>query len=302
MIFFHALAVQASDFQAGSSHMVSGISSCNPFRDVAPKKTRDGLALVPLSSGEKVSRGPTQAASISILARQLSESAARAELRDGQLDRRQLGMEAERLLSQILGDIYQAEKVSHNQEVPETDNPELLDRAKKATEYVVRSDQHDRNVVNPFVGLSRELLNLIVYDDKGSYTINERRAAWYGVNNIEARWNRRLMHESDIESALKNGRTPNFYAEVVAHYKSLPLIEQAQYPEDYEAKRLVWIQEDSSLLDRKEPKFLTLFEMLEIMLQRKKRDPAPDAAGSPGIDGAMGNVTAAIASAPADKA
>jgi hypothetical protein len=282
--------------------MIIGISSNNAFNHVAPKRTGDGLALVPLSSGEKVSEGPPQQSSISILARQLGESAARAELRDGQLDRRQLGMEAERLLSQILGDIYQAEKTSHNQEVPETDNPELLDRARKATEYVVRSDQHDRNVVNPFVGLSREQLNLIVYDDKGSYTINERRAAWYGVSNIEARWNRRLMHESDIESAMKNGRTPNFYAEVIAHYKSLPLIEQAQYPEDYEAKRLVWIQEDSSPWDRREPKFLTLFEMLEIMLQHKKRDPSPDAAGSPGIDGAMGNVTAAIASAPADKA
>jgi hypothetical protein len=282
--------------------MISGISSSNPFKNVAPKRTGEDLALVPVPSGEDVSKGLPQASTISILSRQLGESAARAALRDGQLDRLQLGMEAERLLSQILGDIYQAEKVSHNQEVPETDDPALLDRAKKATEYVVRSDLHDRNVINPFVGLSREQLNLIVYDDKGSYTINERRAAWYGVSDIESRWNHRLMHESDIESAMKNGRTPNFYAEVVAHYKSLPLIEQAQYPEDYEAKRLVWFQEDSSPLDKKEPKFLTLFEMLEIMLQRKKRDPAPDNAGSPGIDGAMGNVAAATVSLPADKA
>lgn len=276
-------------------YMISSLLINNASPRRVPTSNEANLQSPSSVKTNQTSRFPTQTLNVSTLARQLGESAARAETRDAQLDRRQLSAEAERLLNQILGDVYQAEKAAHNAQIPETDDVALLDRARQATDYVVRSDRHDRTVNNPFAGLSREQLNLIVYDEEGSYTVNERRAAWYGVSDIEAAWNRKLMYESDIESALNSGRTPNFYAEVVAHYKSLPLIEQAQYPEDYEAKRLVRVQDERNPLQQKEPKFLTLFEMLELMLTRKKLDNAPataESAGIAGIAGAMSKVNA----------
>jgi hypothetical protein len=205
-------------------------------------------------------------------------------------------VEAERLLSQILGDVYQADKASHNTEVPRTIDPDLLDRARQATDYIVRSDKHDRNVKNPFISLSRDQLNLIVYDESGLYTVNERRAAWYGVSDIEAKWNRKLMCDENLESAMNGGRTPMFYAEVMAHYKTLPLIEQVQYPDNYEAKLLVRIDEASNPLKRKEPKFLTLFEMLEIMLKRKKIVSTEKDGRSSGGGSAISNACAVTAS------
>lgn len=232
---------------------------------------------------------------ISTLGRQLGESAARAQTRDAGLDRRELAAEARRLLNQIGGDTYEAQKNLHNAYVPKTDDSDLLERARLATEYVVRRAQQDQSVKNPFAGLSREQLNLIVYDENGSYTVNERRAASYAVSGIETRWREALFRDKGIESATNAGKTPNFYAEIAAHYRSLPLIEQVEYPEDYEAKALADMKGENNPLQQKEPKFLTLFEMLELMLTRKKLDNAPataESAGIAGIAGAMSKVNA----------
>lgn len=103
---------------------------------------------------------------VSILARQLSEAAARAETRNaGTLD-------------SILGDNYFARRAQHDAEVPDTDSQELIARAKQATDFLNGSDS------NPFKGLARDQLNLIAHDDSGSFTINERRAAWEETNNL----------------------------------------------------------------------------------------------------------------------
>jgi len=101
---------------------------------------------------------------VSTLARQLSEAATRAQTRDPSF--RPAGLDL------LTGDKYFASKAQHDAEVPEADAPELLIRAKQATAFLNRSDS------NPFKGLSRDQLNLIAYDDSGSFTLNERRAAW----------------------------------------------------------------------------------------------------------------------------
>ncbi|WP_426117852.1 hypothetical protein [Pseudomonas sp. DSP3-2-2] len=201
---------------------------------------------------------------LSGLSLQLAASAKRAEVRDQTLDRQQLRVEAQRLRHQILGDAYQAQKEIHNSEIPKTTDPDLLERAKQATLHVVHSDRHDRSVKNPFAGLSREHLNFIVYDESGAYTINERRAAWYQVSDIETDWNRGLWGPAEAEKAATGGRKPGFYTEVLNHYKTLPLVEQADYPEDYETRLLANIKEDSDPSTKKPKDFelLTLFEVL----------------------------------------
>ncbi|MFL1387389.1 hypothetical protein ACI77F_06910 [Pseudomonas tritici] len=65
---------------------------------------------------------------VSILARQLSEAATRAETWAGQ-------MSANPLYS-ITGDNYLANKAQHDTETPSTENPELLARARQATGFV----------------------------------------------------------------------------------------------------------------------------------------------------------------------
>lgn len=109
---------------------------------------------------------------VSILARQLSDAATRAQARVGQR-----GTDP---LDPIKGDKYFANKVLHDAETPTTNHPEHLARARQATGFVNGADS------NPFKGLTRDQLNLIAHDEGGDFTINERRAAWEAVQSATA--------------------------------------------------------------------------------------------------------------------
>ncbi|TFF13449.1 hypothetical protein EXW72_01050 [Pseudomonas sp. BCA14] len=106
---------------------------------------------------------------VSALARQLSEAATRTDQKSTDF------------LDLITGESYYASKTVHDAEVPSTNEPELLARARQATGFVNGADN------NPFKGLARDQLELIVRDEGGSFTINERRAAWEEVqSNLSA--------------------------------------------------------------------------------------------------------------------
>ena len=180
-------------------------------------------------TGATTSTGSTGTSStVSNLARQLSEAAVRAETRDTSLSHKELGQKATALLNQITGDSYFANKAQHNAEVPNTDDPELLARAKQATSFVNGSGS------NPFKGMSRDQLALITYDDSGTFTTNERRAAWEEAYSQEEAWRQKAVAKA-MDEYNRTGKLTNFFSEVLEHYKSLPAIEQAQYPEDYAA-------------------------------------------------------------------
>ena len=174
---------------------------------------------------------PSTTQSISTLARQLADSASRAEARDKTLTRSELGDKARRLLSQISGDSYQAGKAKHDSEVPDTNDPVLLARAKQATEFVNRSSNNGKEK-NPFAGLSREQLANIVYDDSGTYTVNERRAASMESDIQEEAWRVKVCAQA-MDEYNRTGKLTNFFSSVLDHFKGLPSIEQAQYPKDY---------------------------------------------------------------------
>lgn len=174
--------------------------------------------------------------SVSNLARQLAESATRASARDAGLNHSALGALANSLLDKITGAAYSANKAAHDKEVPATDDPELLARAEQATAFVnsmltVGSKTAD----NPFAGLSREQLALITYDDSGTFTVNERRAAFEEASRQEQAWRRDVSDKAQQEYD-STGRMTNFFKQVQAHYNSLPAIEKAQYPADYAAQ------------------------------------------------------------------
>ncbi|MGV6475691.1 hypothetical protein [Azotobacter vinelandii] len=167
--------------------------------------------------------------SISTLARQLSEAAARAEVRDMSLSYKELGQKAATLLDQIIGDSYHYNQELHDAEVPNTDDPKLLARAEQATDFVNGKGS------NPFKGMSRDQLALIAYDDSGTFTVNERRAAYLEAADQEQVWRRKVVAQATDEYN-RTGKLTNFFIEVLEHYKELPAIEQAQYPSDYAAR------------------------------------------------------------------
>ena len=168
---------------------------------------------------------------ISTLARQLAASASRAEERDKTLTRSELGNKARSLLNQISGDSYQANKEKHDSEVPKTNDPALLARAKQATEFVNRSS-NSGNEKNPFASLSNDQLTSIIYDDSGTYTVNERRAAWSEAYDRDEAWREKVCAQA-MDEYNRTGKMTNFFKSVLDYYNELPAIEQAQYPKNY---------------------------------------------------------------------
>lgn len=70
-------------------------------------------------------------------------------------------------------------------------------------------------------------------DDSGSFTVNERRAAYYEATEQRQAWKREVVAKAMAEYN-RTVKMTNFYTEVLAYYKSLPPIEQAQLPANYE--------------------------------------------------------------------
>ncbi|HHL2501719.1 TPA: hypothetical protein ACQ301_003821 [Yersinia enterocolitica] len=173
------------------------------------------------------STGSATNSNLSSLAQQLSDAALRAEERDAKMSRQELTAKSNSLLNQITGMGYYNSRKSYDQEVPDTNNPERLARAKQATAFT------NGAASNPFQGMSREQLDLIAYDDSGSFTINERRAAWQESYDQEESWRVMAVAQSKIEWDQGEFKQTNFFKSVLQHYEELPKIEQAQYPEDY---------------------------------------------------------------------
>ncbi|GHU07495.1 hypothetical protein FACS1894158_15830 [Betaproteobacteria bacterium] len=168
---------------------------------------------------------------ISTLARQLSEAAARATARDAGKTRSQLAVLEKVLRNEFVGDSYYANRASANAEVPDTDDPELLARARQATEFV-----NGRSGKNPFAGLSREQLSLIMYDKGDAFTINERHAAWSEHSKQYNAWASRVVAQSSNERQANGGRSPNFFKACIAEYQAGSAIEQSTYHPFYVAR------------------------------------------------------------------
>ncbi|WP_434698933.1 hypothetical protein [Pseudomonas sp. D1-1] len=192
---------------------------------------------------DPVNTGGDDNSTVSALSRQLSEAASRAEARDASLSRKELSDLAWSIKEKIGGD-YIATKARYDAEVPQTDDPELLARAKQATEYIngVVTDGRGKN---PFSGMPRDQLNLIIYDDSGAFTVNERRSAQHEVAQQEQAWRQVVIAKGTMEYS-NTGKMTDFYKNVLEHYRGLPAIEQSQYPADYEARLLLDIAMDLS--------------------------------------------------------
>ena len=206
-----------------STPATSQTTSGSRTQDVSTKGTEQGGSTTPTSGSPK----PTS--QLSTLAQQLSDSALRAEERDASLDRKALGQKANALLQPITRDFH-LHRAKYDAEVPNTDDPELLERAKQATSF------NNGRGSNPFSGLSQDQLALIIYDDSGTFTTNERHAAWQEDYDQRQVWKQAVVARGKLEYE-QTGKMTEFFKEVLGNYNELPPIMQAQYP-DFYAPRL----------------------------------------------------------------
>ncbi|MDE8741972.1 hypothetical protein PZA22_11335 [Pectobacterium polaris] len=197
---------------------------------------------------------------ITTLAKQLSDAAVRAEARDATNDRNALAAKAKSAHNEILGVNYANNRKTHDAEVPNSDDPERLARAKQATAYTNSQGS------NPFKGLSREQLALITYDDSGTFTVNERRAAWSEAYDQEQVWRTMAIAQSKLEWSRGEFKQTEFFKMVLDHHENLPLIEQAQAPEGYVPRLKYLIEMDFNFMTGESGKgadpFNRLFELL----------------------------------------
>ena len=188
-----------------------------------------------VENAAKTEKKATDQASFSTLASQLNESAARASKRDAGMTHAELGKYGLSRISEFLSETPKANSYTRAMEVPNTTDPELLDRARAATAFVTQTLAGHEDARSPFDKLSREQLNLIAYDDSGAFTLNERRAAWQGVQKMDDAWRKVAIAEGMIEQT-RTGKASKFYQEALSYFKSLPAIERAvDYPKDAEA-------------------------------------------------------------------
>ena len=146
------------------------IGSINAYTATQTGSTSASADVKASSASEDQNAADTQASStqtISTLARQLADSASRAEARDKTLSRSELADRAKVFLSEFAAEANPAIQAKHDSETPKTNDPELQARAKQATAFLVSRRNGSGGVTNPFTGLSMEQLANIAHDDSG---------------------------------------------------------------------------------------------------------------------------------------
>lgn len=165
---------------------------------------------------------------VSSLSRLLSDSAVRAETRDANTSRGGLAAIAQSTVHELFGESYTLNKAVHDAEVPNSDDPQRLAQAKQATNFANGKGS------NPFKGMSRHQLALIAYDDSGTFTVNERRAALSEADDQEYQWREKIVAKMMDDYNRRGKILAKTHQEVLDHYKSLPAIEEAQLPKGYD--------------------------------------------------------------------
>jgi hypothetical protein len=186
---------------------------------------------------------------ISSLAKQLSAAAERAALRDSQLSRSELADLAASILDRLGGLSYSLAKDFYDSQLPDTDNAELLARARQANDFASGKGS------NPFKGFSREQLSLIIYDESGAFTVSERRAAMFEKTDQHNQWAQSISGKMNAEYQ-RTGRIDEGLHEILDFYNALPPIEVAEYG-NYEADIMMQLSQhevpqpefDTSLID-----------------------------------------------------
>lgn len=157
-------------------------------------------------------------------------------------------------------------------EVPKSDDPARLAQAERATAYVYH------NGPRPFVGLSRNELAAIYYDDSGRYTTNERIAANGQMQEMDKQYWGPL-----ISNATATGDTRALLVAGLAAYDAALPMEKMKYPADY--RQLVQQNLDSANNQEKGPinekQKESLLDMLNALYKKQASQNPSDRSHGP---------------------
>ena len=163
---------------------------------------------------------------ISTLAGRLSAASTATSATIRGYDHATLGAWVNDNTTDILYPLDAEHKAAAAKQVPQPNDAAAAKSAAAATAFV------DRKGPNPFAGLSREQLSAISNDDSGTFTINERRAAFTQAYQEEEAWRTQVVAQA-MQEYNTTGKMTNFFKSVLAHFNTLPQLEQSQYPANY---------------------------------------------------------------------
>lgn len=112
--------------------------------------------------------------------------------------------------------------------------PNPLDAESSASAAAANAYAANPKSPNPFAGLSRGQLSSIVNDESGSFTTNERYAAYRQAWDEELAWRSKAVADA-MEEYHRTGKLTDFFGSALSHFSTLPSAEQALYPENYAA-------------------------------------------------------------------
>lgn len=177
------------------------------------------------TTGVKAVSGPDVA--ISSLASRLSHASQISSDRNAGLGRKELAVKVQANIDKILYPLDESHKQAAALEMPLPSNSDSIASAKAATAYV-----NDSSEPNPFAGLSRDQLSAISNDESGTFTTNERRAAFMQAYNEEQAWRSKVVEAAQRELD-ETGKLTEFFKAAHEHFMELPLAEQVLYPANY---------------------------------------------------------------------
>ena len=183
-------------------------------------------AKAPSVASSAPTTGASDGVSISTLSSRLSKAADHTAARLQGMDNSGLRNQLDADIKEILYDLDAAHKTAAASEVPEPNDDTSAKSAASATAFV------DRKGPNPFAGLSRDQLATIAHDESGTFTVNERRAAFTQAYEEEEAWRIQVVAAA-IREYEQSGKMTKFFGSVLDHFEALPELEKATYPDNY---------------------------------------------------------------------
>jgi hypothetical protein len=150
-----------------------------------------------------------------------------------------------------------------------------LQEAEQAVAFALAQSNRRMAAINPFAGLRREALCVVVFDDSGTYTLVERYAAYQAVR------------QSDADIFIKLIATTRGVVErrivfrgLLEHYDRLLPIEKSIYPEGYRSVQQGHLDREEALYGplKMEDDILTLLATMSAAELLERVQPL---AGSP---------------------
>jgi hypothetical protein len=135
-----------------------------------------------------------------------------------------------------LNDDWRRDMGRFAKEAPDGADEGRLTISRQATRYIDQMTSPPRAAglarENPFFGLGRAELAAIQYDESGSFTTNERRAAASEAGRQYGEWSAEICARATRERAL-TGKSEHALNEILAYFDALPAIERAALPKGY---------------------------------------------------------------------